>query len=130
MSTDGWEAAWRGEGGGEEGTRGVVTVCAKRDGENVLAALLGYLVDRAQELCESRGGLPVLNSPDGLFGRKATLDLRTLDRDIPAGIVCRVKSTMSRGTKWLSSRCRHKADCDFSRRLSQSYWWMGNGSGR
>ena len=33
---------------------------------------------RAQELCESRGGrpgLPVPNSPNGLCGRKATLNL-------------------------------------------------------
>ena len=33
---------------------------------------------RAEELCESRGdrpGLPVPNSPDGLCGRKATLNL-------------------------------------------------------
>ena len=33
--------------------------------------------DRAQELCESRGGhpgLPVPNSPYGLCGRKATLN--------------------------------------------------------
>ena len=34
---------------------------------------------RVQELCESRGGrpgLPVPNSPYGLCGRKATLNLR------------------------------------------------------
>ena len=36
---------------------------------------------RAQELCESRGGrpgLPVPNSPYGLCGRKATLNLKFL----------------------------------------------------
>ena len=36
---------------------------------------------RAQELCESRGGrsgLPVLNSPYGLCGRKATLKLNSV----------------------------------------------------
>ena len=35
----------------------------------------------AHELCESRGGrpgLPVTNSPDGLRGRKATLNLNSL----------------------------------------------------
>ena len=35
---------------------------------------------RAQELCESRGGrpgLPVLNSPYGLCGRKAILKLQS-----------------------------------------------------
>ena len=35
---------------------------------------------RVQELCESRGGrpgLPVPNSPYGLCGRKATLDLNS-----------------------------------------------------
>ena len=39
---------------------------------------------RAQELCESRGGrpeLPVPNSPDGLCGRKATLNLREGERE-------------------------------------------------
>ena len=39
---------------------------------------------RAQELCESRGGrpeLPVRNSPDGLCGRKATLNLREGERE-------------------------------------------------
>ena len=30
--------------------------------------------DRAQELCESRGGRPGTNSPYGLCGRKATLN--------------------------------------------------------
>ena len=36
---------------------------------------------RAQELCQSRGGrpgLPVPNSPYGLCGRKATLNLNSL----------------------------------------------------
>ena len=36
--------------------------------------------DRAQELCESRGGrpgLPVPNSPYGVCGRKATLNLNS-----------------------------------------------------
>ena len=38
---------------------------------------------RAQELCESRGGrpgLPVPNSPYGLCGRKATVNLREVTR--------------------------------------------------
>ena len=41
------------------------------------------LCTRAQELCESRGGrprLPVPNSPYGLCGRKATLNLNSLYR--------------------------------------------------
>ena len=45
---------------------------------NLTAAL--FLI-RAQELCESRGGragLPVPNSPYGLCGRKATLNLNSL----------------------------------------------------
>ena len=36
---------------------------------------------RAQELCESPGGrpgLPIPNSPDGLCGRKATLNVEIL----------------------------------------------------
>ena len=32
---------------------------------------------RAQKLCASRGGLLVLNSPDGLCGRETTLNLNT-----------------------------------------------------
>ena len=45
---------------------------------------------RAQELCESRGGrpgLPVPNSPYGLFGRKATLSLKKYSRVHRSGAV-------------------------------------------
>ena len=41
-------------------------------------------LERAQELCQSQGGrpeLPVPNSPDGLCGRKATLNLREGERE-------------------------------------------------
>ena len=44
----------------------------------VSATLISILTLRAQELCDSRGGrsgLPVPNSPYGLCGRKATLNL-------------------------------------------------------
>ena len=40
-----------------------------------------HVVRRAQKLCENRGGrpgLPVPDSPDGLCGRKATLNLNWL----------------------------------------------------
>ena len=47
----------------------VLTVCGRKATLN-----LNYHVG-AQELCESRGGLPVANSPHGLCGHKATLNL-------------------------------------------------------
>ena len=49
---------------------------------------------RAQELCESRGGrpgLPVLNSPYGLCGRKATFE------EEEEGIFCYHQVRTSRG---------------------------------
>ena len=48
------------------------------------------LCTRAQERCESRGGrpgLPVTNSPYGLCGRKATLNLNSLYRLIDLSIL-------------------------------------------
>ena len=51
-----------------------VTACGRE------AALNESYSHRAQKLCESRGGrpgLPVPNSPYGLCGRKATLNITT-----------------------------------------------------
>ena len=57
--------------------------------------LLTYCVAyRAQELCESRGGLPgrpVPNSPYGLCGRKATLRRQKRSHTRVKGLAARIR---------------------------------------
>ena len=71
------------EGGGDTISTGLLRdhhcLCGQRWGAVVCYAQLYSMTDRAQELCESRGGrhgLPVPNSPSDLGGRKATLHYR------------------------------------------------------
>ena len=57
--------------------RGSSVVMKGQAGESYKGLADPFLQERAQELCESRGGcpgLPVPNSPHGLYGRKETFN--------------------------------------------------------
>ena len=61
------------------GPQSLIVLTVSVDVKQHLKMKKKYRSNRTQELCESRGGrpgLPVPNSPDGVCGRKVTLNLK------------------------------------------------------